>query len=99
MYAKKHLTKCVCLRLLMLFATYPDHNKWLDIHTDASDFQLGACIIQEGRLVVYYSCKLMKSQQNYTVHGNGKRNPFYCCYSKRILRYASQCGPSHFYIP
>jgi hypothetical protein len=44
-------------RLLMAvnaLAAYPDHNKWFDVYTDASDFQLGACIIQEGRLVAYF---------------------------------------------
>ncbi len=45
-------------------AAYPDHNKRLT-YTDASDFKLGACIIQEGRLVVYFSHKLTKSQQYY----------------------------------
>jgi hypothetical protein len=45
---------------------YLDHNKWLDIYTDASDFQLGACIIQERRPVAYFSRKLTNSQQNYT---------------------------------
>jgi hypothetical protein len=57
------------MRLLMAanaLAAYPDHNKWFGVHTDASDFQLGACIIQEGRLVAYFSRKLKKSQQNYT---------------------------------
>ncbi len=47
-------------------AAYPNHNKWFDVYTDTSDFQLGACIIQEGRLVAYFSQKLTKSQQKYT---------------------------------
>jgi hypothetical protein len=57
------------MRLLMAanaLAAYPDHNKQFNIYTDASDFQLGACIIQEGRLVAYFLQKLTKSQQNYT---------------------------------
>jgi hypothetical protein len=57
------------MRLLMAadaLAAYPDHNKRSDICTDASDFQFGACIIQEGRPVAYFLQKLTISMQNYT---------------------------------
>ncbi len=47
-------------------AAYPDHNKRFDVYTDASDLQLGTCIIQEGRPVAYFSEKLTKSRQKYT---------------------------------
>jgi hypothetical protein len=43
---------------------YPDHNQHFNVYTGAADFQLGACIIQEGRPVAYFSRKLTKSQQN-----------------------------------
>ena len=42
---------------------YQDHNKCFDIYTDASDFQLSTCIVQEGRPAAFFSKKLSKSQQ------------------------------------
>jgi hypothetical protein len=63
---KKVFDKMCLLMAANALAVYPDHNKRFNIYTDASDFQLGACIIQEGRPVAYFSHKLIKSQQNYT---------------------------------
>jgi hypothetical protein len=62
------------MRLLMAvdaLAAYLDHNKRFHVYTDASDFQLGACIIQEGRPAAYFSPKLKISAKLYC---NGKRN-------------------------
>ena len=45
---------------------FPDYSVPFDVYTDASDFQLGAAIIQRGRPIAYYSKKLTPAQQNYT---------------------------------
>ena len=46
--------------------TYPDWTKPFDIHTDASDYQLGAVISQEGKPIAFFSRKLNSAQKNYT---------------------------------
>ena len=44
---------------------YPDLNKPFDICTDASDYQMGATIIQDGHPIAHWSKKLTDLQQGY----------------------------------
>ena len=59
--------------------TYPDWSKPFDLHTDASDFQLGAVISQEGKPVVFFSRKLNSAQKNYTTTEKELLSIVECC--------------------
>ena len=45
---------------------YPKFDQCFDIHTDASNRQLGAVISQNGKPLAFYSRKLSSAQRNYT---------------------------------
>ena len=53
----------VCKETLL---AYPDWSLPFDIHTDASDYQLGAVISQRGKPIAFFSRKLNSAQKNYT---------------------------------
>jgi hypothetical protein len=46
--------------------SYPDFKKLFELHTDASQVLLGACISQEEKPVAFYSRKLNPAQTRYT---------------------------------
>jgi transposase InsO family protein len=45
---------------------FPDFNEEFHVHTDASNYQLGAVISQNGKPLAFYSRKLNPAQQRYT---------------------------------
>ena len=58
--AKEMLTEHVPL-------AFPEFEKPFDLYTDASDQQLGATLVQDGKPLGFYTQKVNSAQLNYTV--------------------------------
>ena len=58
----------MCKRIISkeVILAYPDFSKPFVIHTDASHYQLGGVISQEGKPIAFYSRKLNDAQTRYT---------------------------------
>ena len=46
---------------------HPDFNKLFDVHTDASQYQIGGVVSQEGKPLGFFSRKFNTAQEKYTV--------------------------------
>ena len=46
---------------------YLDFNKFFDIHTDSSEYQMRAIVSQNGRPVIYWSKNLTDTQKKYPI--------------------------------
>ena len=56
--------KAIIAKETMIY--YPDHNLPFEIYTDASNYQLGAVVMQQGHPIAFYSRKLSPAQRNNT---------------------------------
>jgi hypothetical protein len=61
--AFKEIKALISEDVLLLF---PDITKPFHLFTDASDYQLGATIVQDGKPIALYSRKLTPTQQRYS---------------------------------
>ena len=75
----------------MVLLAYPDFSKLFEIHTDASDSQLGTVVAQEGQPIAFYSRKLNPAQNRYNTTTCHSRNP------KRISKHSSRIRSSRIY--
>ena len=67
---EKHLTAFNKAKEMIktdVLLSFPDFDKPFHLYTDASDIQLGATLVQDGKPLGFYTRKLSDPQLNYTV--------------------------------
>jgi hypothetical protein len=57
-----------CLVSDQVILTYPDFEKPFELHTDASDYAIGAVLSQEKRPITFLSRTLTKTEENYATN-------------------------------
>ena len=61
-----HLKQWICNTLLKTTLAYYDHTKPVEVHTDASEYGLGAALIQQNKPVAFASKTLTPVESRYT---------------------------------
>ena len=61
-----HFKQWICNTLLKTTLAYYDHTKPVEVHTDASEYELGAALIQNNKPVAFASKTLTAVESRYT---------------------------------